>query len=81
MRDPAKKQLTQEKVLEIRAQYKRGVCSQRELGEKYGISRSTVGQIVRGETWRYLPSDEIEGLLHNLLERVEKLENIIQKTE
>ena len=43
--------LTHAQVNEIRAIYAAGGISQRALGERYGISRSMVGLITRGERW------------------------------
>lgn len=44
--------LTQRQVDEIRAQYVRGVTSIRDLAAAYGVSKSTIGYVVTGETWR-----------------------------
>jgi len=46
--------LTRSDVEEIRAKYQTGDFSQGLLGEQYGVSRTTVGQIVRGETWTHI---------------------------
>ena len=41
--------LTEEQALEIRTNVR--LETQRELGIRFGISKSTVGQIIRRETW------------------------------
>lgn len=43
--------LTQEQVEEIRALYKTGGISQRELGVQFGTTQATVSNIVRRVTW------------------------------
>jgi hypothetical protein len=43
--------LTRTKVEEIRARRKTGV-SQRELGEEFGVTQTTVSAIMRGVLWR-----------------------------
>lgn len=49
-RRPASK-LTTEAVKQIGAEYATGKFSQQELADRYGVSRSVVGSIVRGEGW------------------------------
>lgn len=44
--------LTNEQVLEIRSMH--GKLSQRKVALKYGLGKSTVGSIWRGEHWRHL---------------------------
>jgi hypothetical protein len=44
--------LTRSKVGEIRTLYATGRYSQEELGARFGVTRSTVGQIVRGKIWK-----------------------------
>ena len=46
--------LTEAQVLEIRSLYASGGWSQTRLGEKFGVRHSTIGYIVRGETWQWL---------------------------
>lgn len=41
--------LTDRQVAEIRAEYAGGVLTQLEIAKQYGVSRSLVGQIARGE--------------------------------
>lgn len=40
-------------VDEIRAEWATGGVRQRELAERYGVTRSLIGQIVRRTVWRY----------------------------
>lgn len=51
--NPAK--LANEAVLEIRSAYKLPGITQQALSDRFKISRSTVGGIVRGEIWTHLP--------------------------
>ena len=44
--------LTNAQVEEIRVRYAQGNIFQRELATEYGVSRSEIGNIVRGENWR-----------------------------
>lgn len=44
--------LSEDEVLSIRQEYAEGGVSHRELGEKYSVSATTIGDIVRGETWQ-----------------------------
>lgn len=44
--------LTAEQVKEIRSL--RGVISHRELGEKYGVSKSLIGLIQQGRRWQHI---------------------------
>lgn len=46
-----KAKLTQEQVEALRAEYVAGGISQRALAKKYGVGKSAVGAIYRGETW------------------------------
>lgn len=48
--------LTSNQVLYIREAHNNGV-SQAELGRKFGLQRSSIGQIVRGERWKHLLRD------------------------
>jgi len=43
--------LTASQVVEIRAAYARGGVSQEKLGERFGVTQTHVGDIVRGERW------------------------------
>lgn len=49
--------LTPRQVNEIRAALRSGVA-QRDLATVYGVCKSTIGYIGRGETWQKLPEDE-----------------------
>lgn len=44
--------LTDVQVKEIRNSYKKGVVSYRELGEKYGLSESSIAAIIKKETYK-----------------------------
>ena len=44
--------LTDVQVKEIRNSYKKGIVSYRELGEKYGLSESSIAAIVKRETYK-----------------------------
>ncbi|HEV2376219.1 MAG TPA: HNH endonuclease [Streptosporangiaceae bacterium] len=48
------KKLTSALVLEIRERYADRSLTQRALAEQYGVSRETVGLVLRGKTWRHL---------------------------
>lgn len=52
--------LTDAQVAEIRARYAQGGISQRQLGELYGVSRSTICNIVMNTAWKHVagPDDE-----------------------
>lgn len=44
--------LTEAKVIELRLRYASGHYTHRELGEVYGVSRRTVGDIVNRRVWK-----------------------------
>lgn len=44
--------LTDVQVKEIRSSYKKGVVSYRELGDKYGLSESSIAAIIKRETYK-----------------------------
>ena len=44
--------LTDVQVKEIRSSYKKGVISYRELGEKYGLSESSIAAIIKRKTYK-----------------------------
>lgn len=46
--------LTHQDVLAIRRRYKAEQPSQGELAAEYGVARSLIGQIVRGEVWAHV---------------------------
>lgn len=49
-KNPASK-LTWEIVRSIRDDYKKGCATQKNLSEKYNVSPSTIGKILRRESW------------------------------
>jgi len=46
--------LTEQVVAVIRQRYAAGGVSQSQLAQEYGVRKSTIGHIVRGDTWAYL---------------------------
>jgi len=46
--------LTEQQVRQIREEYNTGQFFQWEIAERHGITRPTVGCIIRGETWKHL---------------------------
>jgi hypothetical protein len=44
--------LTEEKVRRIRALWRTGRFVPRELGERFGVHKDTIRQIVKGKTWK-----------------------------
>ena len=46
--------LTPGHVRTIRKRYEGGGVSYRQLAEEYGVDHSTIGQIIRGETWTHV---------------------------
>lgn len=46
--------LTNAQVIEIRQRYATGNISQAQLAREYGITSSTMGSLINGETWRHL---------------------------
>lgn len=46
--------LTEAQVREIRLEYQEGTISQRKLGVKFGVARSTIRDIVRQRNWKYV---------------------------
>lgn len=66
MRDAAKKgrmacgerngqaKLSDEEVGELRARHATGGIMQRELAEKFGVSRPTISKIISGKTWGHV---------------------------
>lgn len=46
--------LTDEIVKEIRKEYAFGRASSRNLGQKYSVGKSTILQIIRGNTWKHI---------------------------
>lgn len=46
--------LTADKVVEIRRLYAAGGVRQEDLATRYGVTRSNIGAIVRGKSWKHL---------------------------
>lgn len=46
--------VTEEMVMEIRSAYKTGKYTYKSLAERYSLSKESVGDIVRGKTWKHL---------------------------
>lgn len=46
--------LNEELVREIRRLYENGLCGQRELSRRYGVSRGTIQAVVHRITWRHV---------------------------
>jgi len=44
--------LSKKEIMQIRSLYASGKYSQKELGIKFGLTRSGIGRIVRGEIWK-----------------------------
>ena len=56
--------LSEEQVREVRRLYATGEYSQRELAEKFGVARRTIGAMTDGQNWRWLDvSSECAGAL------------------
>jgi DNA-binding XRE family transcriptional regulator len=62
-RDRAK--LTVEKVLEIKSRFDAGE-SQRQLGFAFGVSQTTIHQIIRGYTWCDVESGPHDAMIRDL---------------
>lgn len=63
--------LTEEIVKAIRADYKRGGVSQRELAVKYGISQPTVSHVVTGYVWGHVKG-AVEPLTDHTVGRMQR---------
>ena len=46
--------LTEAQVLSIKKEYATGKTTHRKLGLKYGVSKTSIGYIVRGKSWGHL---------------------------
>lgn len=46
--------LSEQQIIEIRNEYLLGNISQRKLATKYNIQNTTLGSIVRRETWKHI---------------------------
>ena len=51
--------LTVASVDVIRSRYESGSVTQRELAEEYGVRRSNIGHIIRGNTWKHTREGEV----------------------
>lgn len=51
-RNVAHEKLTAEQVATIRAAFATGSVTKTELGRRFGVSRSAIGHIIRGTTWK-----------------------------
>lgn len=65
-------QLTEDEVLEIRQKYSQAEYSQKELGKEYGVRRTQIGSIVRGENWQSVDgptftTDEIKDIRKEIM--------------
>lgn len=49
--------LTANQIIEIRKQYTTGSVLYRELAEKHGVAVSTIGSIIRKETWKKIDEE------------------------
>jgi hypothetical protein len=47
----ARSKLTSLQVEEIRARYRTGMITQKELGKEYGVGQAQISRIIRGEEW------------------------------
>lgn len=54
--------LNEKKVVKIREEYQSGNCSQKYLSKKWGVSKSTIAQIVNYKTWKHVSSCRKEGI-------------------
>jgi hypothetical protein len=50
--------LRSDEVIEIREMARKGSWSLREIGEMYGVAKSTVADIRQGRTWKFLWKDD-----------------------
>lgn len=50
--------LKAKQILEIRKLFSETELTQKQIGEKYGVSRECIGSIVRGECWKDLLTEE-----------------------
>lgn len=52
--DSGNSKLTEPKVLEIRALYKKGVYSQKYLGQIFGVGQATIHKIIHNQRWAHI---------------------------
>ncbi len=50
----SKAKLTEEQVLEIRARYSKGDCTQRSIALDYDVDHKSICEIVNRKTWRHV---------------------------
>lgn len=55
---PKTARITREEALEVKALLAEGKLSQRQIGEKVGLSQQQVSKIARGLSWSYVKSTE-----------------------
>lgn len=53
--DAFNSKITEIQVMEIRRAWATGKVSQRDLGAKYGLARTSIMSIVTGKNWQHLP--------------------------
>ncbi len=46
--------LHEDDVIALRAEYAKGQCSQYTLAKDFGVSRSTIQNVINGKTWRHI---------------------------
>jgi len=46
--------LTEQKVINIRIDLKEGLLTQKEIGEMFGVDRTTISKIKSGKTWKHI---------------------------
>lgn len=47
--------LTERQVVEIRARFAAGGCTQKQLAQEYGLTETPISQLLHGITWRHVP--------------------------
>ncbi len=55
--------LTKEQAIEIIKAIEEHTATQKQLAEKYKVSKSTIGSIARGTTWTHLPRNKSEDII------------------
>jgi len=46
--------LSESDVLDIRKKYAGGFCTQKTLGDTYGVSRHTINSVISRQNWRHI---------------------------
>jgi hypothetical protein len=67
--DHGQARLTEKQVLDIARGYKRGWVTMKELGDQYGITHSSVSNIVAGKSWKHLQRNHTMTLFKSRLGR------------